>query len=291
MSVGHDRIVGRPAWMVFALSRLFAWPVLFAPVQAVHRLLWHLMNRTSAGYLPVAHTGERRVIAEALAAVASTRAAVVFDCGANLGDYSAVVLHEAQRAGRDVALQLFEPSLETARQLQARMAPHGDVVAVHVLAVAEVSGPQSIYFAWPGAGGTSLSPATSWIQGTGSFASSSAQIDAVSLDDFCEREGIAHIDLLKLDIEGAELLALQGADRLIAQGAISVVQFELGAAALPFGASLYQFWTRYTEQFEFFLVLAHGLKRIDTYSPDLECFYAASTFVMRRRDSRSDALR
>lgn len=289
MGAGHDKISGAPAWMVFALSRLFSWPALFGPVQAIHKLCWHLMNRTSAGYLPVTHTGERRVLTDVLAATPSNRPVVVFDCGANLGDYSLLVLAEARRAGRDVSLQLFEPSNETFQALTQRMAAHHSVARAHCLAVSETSGRLPIYFAWPGAGGTSLSAATSWVQGTGTLPLSSADVDAVSLDDFCEREGITHIDLLKMDIEGAELLGLQGARRLIERGAIGAVQFELGSAALPFGVSLYQFWVRYADQFEFFVVLAHGSKRIDAYSPDLECFFGASTFVMRRRTACASA--
>ena len=40
---------------------------------------------------------------------------------------------------------------------------------------------------------------------------SDKQIETTSIDDFVRRNGIARIDFIKMDIEGAELVALQGA--------------------------------------------------------------------------------
>lgn len=41
------------------------------------------------------------------------------------------------------------------------------------------------------------------------------QVEAVTLDSFVKRAGIGRLDLIKLDIEGAELAALQGASETI----------------------------------------------------------------------------
>ena len=52
------------------------------------------------------------------------------------------------------------------------------------------------------------------------------EIDTFSLDDFCLKNNVAHIRFLKLDIEGAELLALQGADSLLKNGRIDYILVE-----------------------------------------------------------------
>jgi FkbM family methyltransferase len=44
---------------------------------------------------------------------------------------------------------------------------------------------------------------------------SDEKIETISIDDFVRRNGIARIDFIKMDIEGAELSALQGASATI----------------------------------------------------------------------------
>jgi FkbM family methyltransferase len=279
------RISGARARAVFALTQLLSWPALFPLFRVVQKLCFHAMNRTSAGFLPVTHTGERHVAQRVLRRVPSGYQAVIIDCGANYGSYSSMILDECRAARVSATLHLFEPSTQCHAELLTRFASDSVSVRIHHAAVSNTSGRAPIFFAWPGAGGTSLSSGTSRIQGTSSLGQHSEDVTTVALDDFCEREGITAIDLLKLDIEGAELQALAGAEKLIGRGAIAAIQFELGAAALPVGVNLYQFWVHYSERFDFHLVLTHGLTRIDDYAPDLECFYAASTFLMLRKSN------
>lgn len=47
-----------------------------------------------------------------------------------------------------------------------------------------------------------------------------------SLDEFCEERGVDHVRLLKLDVEGAELVALRGSARLLETRAIDYVLLE-----------------------------------------------------------------
>jgi FkbM family methyltransferase len=56
---------------------------------------------------------------------------------------------------------------------------------------------------------------------------SSVPVDAITLDAFCRERGITKIDYLKLDVEGSEILALQGARDLLAAKAIGYLQFEV----------------------------------------------------------------
>ncbi|HLI82761.1 MAG TPA: FkbM family methyltransferase [Bryobacteraceae bacterium] len=51
-------------------------------------------------------------------------------------------------------------------------------------------------------------------------------------DWFLEQFGIASVDLLKVDTEGADLRVLRGFEGALSKGAIAVVQFEYGFAAV-----------------------------------------------------------
>lgn len=52
------------------------------------------------------------------------------------------------------------------------------------------------------------------------YVSDCTENESISIDDFCERNDIDHIDMLKADIEGAEELLLSGAARMISKGKI-----------------------------------------------------------------------
>lgn len=47
-------------------------------------------------------------------------------------------------------------------------------------------------------------------------------------DDYCENNGIGFIDFLKIDVEGAEHLVLQGFTEMLSEKKIRIVQFEYG---------------------------------------------------------------
>jgi len=53
------------------------------------------------------------------------------------------------------------------------------------------------------------------------------EVDSVSIDDFCQEKNIHQIDILKLDIQGAELAALEGAASLLDQQRIRLMFIEV----------------------------------------------------------------
>jgi FkbM family methyltransferase len=62
----------------------------------------------------------------------------------------------------------------------------------------------------------------------GAFAPQFTQwVQSVTLDSYCREYAIAHIDLLKIDVEGAELEVLEGAADLLRRQAIRRIVFEV----------------------------------------------------------------
>ena len=58
------------------------------------------------------------------------------------------------------------------------------------------------------------------------YLQSGALVEVVTLDHECHDRGIEFIDLLKLDLQGGELMALAGAQGLLAADAIKVILLE-----------------------------------------------------------------
>ena len=48
-------------------------------------------------------------------------------------------------------------------------------------------------------------------------ASESITVDVVSLDRWCQKNGVAYPDIMKIDVEGAEVLVLRGAKRILSE--------------------------------------------------------------------------
>jgi len=55
----------------------------------------------------------------------------------------------------------------------------------------------------------------------------SYEVESITLDDFIEGQGIDDVDLLKIDIEGADLPALRGCQRAISRGLVGAILCEL----------------------------------------------------------------
>jgi FkbM family methyltransferase len=66
------------------------------------------------------------------------------------------------------------------------------------------------------------------------------EVDELTLDTFCARHGIANIDILKLDIQGGELMALQGVKDKLANQAVGGIFCEVEFRELYEGQPL--FW-------------------------------------------------
>jgi len=65
------------------------------------------------------------------------------------------------------------------------------------------------------------------------------EVQAIALDDFCVQNSVSRIDILKMDIQGAELKALRGGDRLLRDGKIGLLALEVEFHRLYDGQPLF----------------------------------------------------
>lgn len=141
----------------------------------------------------------------------------VLDVGANDGRWSLMAAQLFPHA-RIYALEIVPV---TAAALQARVGRH-DRIKAFSLGLAEHTGTLPVrYYAPASRHATFIDFPRSW---TGEW------IDCLVMrgDEFLTREAIVEIDFLKLDVEGAEHLVLQGLEATLRKQGIRFVQFEYG---------------------------------------------------------------
>jgi len=147
-------------------------------------------------------------IADALLAGGGT----VLDVGANHGLLS---LGLAERWGDRVSFHLFEPNAELRDSIARSLVLYtGTRAVVNPYAVSDRPGTLQIHFQPEHLGMSHV------VQEGGT------SIAAIRLDDYLEEKSIASVDLMKIDIEGFELVGLKGAARALGRQAFKAIYFE-----------------------------------------------------------------
>lgn len=214
---------------------------------------------------------------------------VCLDIGANIGWYTTLC---ASLVGPTGAVHAFEPLPPTFRRLERNVQLLGDAAHVHLTcaALGETPGTGTLHV-FPGVpdGHTSLS----------AFGRSDAATHAcaVTTIDACLTErGLDAVTFVKLDIEGAELACLRGADRLFAQPTppLWIVEMAL-ATSRGFGYAPDDL-VRYLEthgDYEFFAIGEHDgtLTPIDGFQPGDPGAYVLCAPRSRHRDRLAGLVR
>ena len=90
----------------------------------------------------------------------------------------------------------------------------------------------------------------------------SVDVDTISIDEYCKNECIENIQILKLDIQGTELMALRGAENLLKDHLIDLIYTEVLFAELYTGQAYFADICRYLEGHGYILYglydLTHG---------------------------------
>jgi FkbM family methyltransferase len=175
----------------------------------------------------------------------------IFDVGANVGQTAA----RYRGAFPDATVHCFEPFPGSFQRLCERHAAD-DSVRAHQLAVAD-SRDERTFFVSRHSEANSLLPVAAdgdlHMGGEQADVTGRIQVETTTLDDFCDGHGIAHVDILKMDVQGGELMALRGATALLERAAIDLVYCEVLFAQLyDEGAGFDEVW-RYLERFGYAL--------------------------------------
>lgn len=143
----------------------------------------------------------------------------VVDVGANIGLW---MMGAARRAGLEGEIHGFEPLEENFTRLKTNLALNGlncHWVRCQQVALSDRCG-QAIFYA-----------PTNNNSGMGALAqregvSQPLEVTLMTLDDYCDQQGIDRVDFMKVDVEGAELQVFRGSSRLLGAPKAPIVLFE-----------------------------------------------------------------
>jgi FkbM family methyltransferase len=203
---------------------------------------------------------------------------VAIDAGANVGSWTAEFRKLARGAGRVYA---FEPQPQAAAKIRGL---NVDGCEVLEMALGSKEGTLPFYAAGPADTMGSL------FDRHDTYAANRRQdrfdVKVIRLDDFVAANSITRIDFMKMDLEGAELEALNGALQCLESGLLRALSFEFGISDV--NARVYfrdYFYLLSKYRYSIFRLTPGGrLLRVEEYTEDLEVFARTTTYFARKNE-------
>jgi FkbM family methyltransferase len=227
----------------------------------VYRLAAKLVNLyENDNEFDMARNGELRLARRVL-----PHARVVFDIGANVGDWTAAALEINPAA----EIHAFEPSPTTFQILTARHFPGS--VHCNPFGLGDAAEERELFVYEDGSGANALYHR----RGLANQPVKSERVSLRTLDDYCRAQSVERIDFAKIDVEGHELTVLRGARRMLAAGAVGMVQFEYGGCYIDSHALLKDIWELVEETnpaYSFFKIYPNELRPAPAYQQAFETF-------------------
>ncbi|MBK7384684.1 MAG: FkbM family methyltransferase [Flavobacteriales bacterium] len=207
--------------------------------------------------------------------------AIVFDVGANIGEYSVAL---ADFFGKGSTVHAFEPSKDTHAKLMKTLGGHTNpssgVVVAHNTGFSDAVGTLRLY-----RNPERHTLASVYNRDLEHFNITMDEVEEIQLttvDQFCADHRIERLHFLKIDIEGHELSALKGAERMIREGRIDHIQFEFGGANVDSRTYFRDFYSLLKDKFTLYRIVRNGLRPIPYYKEAYEQFQTINYLAERK---------
>jgi FkbM family methyltransferase len=230
--------------------------------ESLHRFSLRGMNYDQVS--TVQNSGELFVIDYLRRKTSSQQDVIIFDVGANVGEYSKT-LSDKFPNGRIFSFEALPATFEI---LKGNLRTCENVTLVNY-ALGDQEETRAIYTDGAGSGLTSFYPRESMNQ------PEAVHISVTTVDLFCEKNNISNIDFLKIDVEGFEFEVLKGAEKMISSGRVANIQFEFGENYLNTGIHLQTFF-QFLSAYNVSRVLRNGLRRYEHFDKIWEVYSAAN---------------
>jgi FkbM family methyltransferase len=201
---------------------------------------------------------------------------LAIDIGGNIGNYSA----ELRRINPELEIHIFEPSAINITKLTKRFNEDKKII-IQPFGVSETEGSATLFSNELGSALSSLSKRK--LDHFNIDFTAYEAVNIIRFEDYwnnvlCKK----HIDILKIDIEGHELSALQGMGEAI--GNISLIQFEFGGCNIDTRSFFQDFWYFFLDAgFHIFRISPLQPILIERYSEENEIFMTTNYIAVNKR--------
>lgn len=212
------------------------------------------------------HPSENGELFAARYALSKETAPIVFDVGAQGGDYIEAILDTT----KDAKIYAFEPCLKDYQILAERFAGTATIVQS---ALGDTDGEATLYYPEDVSGLSSLHKPSERFN-------RSEVVPIQTIDTFCKENSITNITLLKLDVEGNELACLKGAKEMLPN--IKYIQFEMSTASRDsrtYFRDIFDFLPDYT----IYRILRDGLYEVESPEKITELLFTTN-YLAERKD-------
>jgi FkbM family methyltransferase len=191
---------------------------------------------------------------------------LIFDVGAHTGNYSTALYNFFKEKA---TIHAFEPAKKTYIQLLIHLNDNKQIIANN-FGFSDSEKSQILYSNEDCSGLASVYKRK--LDHLGCYLNKLEKVKLSTIDIYCKTNNINRIHFLKLDIEGHELNALNGATQMLNEKKIDVIQFEFGGCNIDSRTFFRDFFYLLKKNYKIYRILKDGLLEISIYKEQYEIF-------------------
>lgn len=206
---------------------------------------------------------------------------VIFDVGANVGNYSKNLRISNPR----VKIYSFEPHPITFERLRENTKALN--INIFNMALGAEEGILKLYDYADNDGSSHASLYREVIETIHHAKAVVHEVNVITLEAFANENNINRVNLLKIDTEGHELEVLKGFEKFIRDDKVDLIHFEFNEMNVASRVFFKDFWD-FLPNYDFYRMIPSGLFPIKNYNPVFCEIFAYQNIVAKLKNTNSD---